>query len=326
MCLIHTTRRVLLNVALSGFVVTVTVSCIAQSYLVSVYEPDARPGITSVTLASGRSQQFKTPYDGIPDINAVRNLRNGCNHGLGNRHSVALGQSYARQVQTMSQLVTDPVITEYIDRMGRNLAHNSDADVQLTLKIIDANEINAVSLPGGFIFIDSGLILAASNEAELAGVISHEIAHVVACHPAQEMAYAELTNPGSRPLIYRFLFHRFTLNTIYPNPARGFEFEADSLGIEYLYNAGYDPQAVLSMLEKVRAIEEQKPGNRVNAFGAPSLTMDRIARARQKIKTLLPPAREHRADSADFQRMKQRLSELNATSITKQQASPRQNQ
>src|SRR5215469_6826663 len=111
MCLINTARRVLLNVALSGFVVTVTASCIAQSYLVSVHEPDARPGIPSVTLASGRSQPFKTSQDGIPNINAVRNPRNGCSHGLRNRHSVALGQSYARQVQTASDLVTDPVVT-----------------------------------------------------------------------------------------------------------------------------------------------------------------------------------------------------------------------
>ncbi len=168
-----------------------------------------------------------------------------------------MGRSYAHRVESTSKLITDPIITEYVNRIGQNLARISDAQFQNTFEIIDTDEVQAFSLPGGFIFVDSGLILAADDEAELAGVISHEMAHVAACHVRQDMAPDALTSVSSMPLILRLLFRPAIQNTVYLNRTPSFEFEADLLGVEYLYKAGYDPQALPSFLEKMRAIEKQ---------------------------------------------------------------------
>jgi predicted Zn-dependent protease len=213
-------------------------------------------------------------------------------------------------VETTSKLITDPVIAEYLNRIGDTLASNSGPQVQLTLKIIDTDEINAFSLPGGFIFVDSALVLAADSEAELAAIISHEIAHLAACHAAQEMGREEVTNVASMPPIFRFVVRHITRNTVYFRPVGSFDSEADSLGIEYLYKAGYDPQAMSSILEKVKAIEKQKRGNRANAFGSHSLITDRIERTRKKINTLLPPSPEYKVDTSDFHEVKERLSKM----------------
>jgi predicted Zn-dependent protease len=280
----------------------------------SVYETDARPWNTSATLTSAKSEPFKTYHDGsIRNISAVGSRDIGCTRGLGDRYSLGaqdMGRSYAQQVENTSKLITDPVIAKYVNRIAQSLARNSDIQIQLTLKIIDRDEVNAFSLPGGLIYVHSGLILAADNEAELAGVVSHEIAHVAACHTAQEVAREEPTNLGSMPLILRLAVRQFSLNTIHVKPTRSFESEADSVGIEILYRAGYDPQALSAILEKVEAIDKQKPGSRTHAFESHSLTTDRIARTRQKINRLRLPAREYKVDTPDFHEIKERLSEL----------------
>ena len=322
MCLVSAIGRALLNAVLADFIVAMPVSSVAQSSLVSGYQPDALPRITSPTQASGWSLPFKTSRDGsILDVSPVGNHNIGRTRGPSNRHSLKaqeIGRSHAQQVETTSKLITDPVIAGYVNRIGQNLAHNSETQVQVTLKIIDTDEVNAFSLPGGFIFVDSGLILAADNEAELAAVISHEIAHVAARHAAQEMAEAELRNLGSMPRIFRFVFRPFTLNTIYSKPTQSLESEADFFAVEYLYKAGYDPQALLSILVKIKAIKEQEAGNRVNAFESRSLTSDRIARARQKINAVPLPAREYRVNTTDFQAIKERLSGLDKGATGKQ--------
>ena len=278
----------------------------------SVYQTDARPATTSATLVSGSSQPFKN-YQSVRDISAVGNRDIGCTHGMGNAYNVKalhLGQSYAHQVEATSKIITDPAIAGYVNRIAQNLVRNSDVQVQLTLEIIDTGEVNAFSLPGGFIFVDSGLILAADNEAELAGVISHEIAHVAACHAAQEMAREELTDVAFMPRIFRVVFRRAILNTIYLKPTRSFESEADFLGVEYLYKAGYDPRALSSFFEKVRAREKQNRSSRANAFDGHPQIADRIERTQQEINTLLPAASEYKLDTSEFQDIKKRLAEL----------------
>jgi len=265
----------------------------------------------------------KTYHDGsIRDINAVGNRNIGCRQGLGNWYSlekqVAMGRSYAQQVESSSKMVTDSVIAEYVNRVGQNLVRNSDAQVPFTIKVIDTDDINAFALPGGFFYVDSGLILAADNEAELAGVMAHEIAHVSACHAARELSRGHLMNLASIPLIFvgggigyaaqslaglamPFGFLKFS---------RGFESEADFLGVEYLYKAGYDPQALTSFFEKVRALEKTKPGTLAKAFETHPQTPDRIARTQQEINTLLPPEAEYKVDTSEFEDVKVRLSAL----------------
>lgn len=245
---------------------------------------------------------------GIRDLSSIGHRDIGCNHGLASRYTLeqqtAVGRSYAEKLASNSRLVTDPAIAEYVNRLGQNLARNSDAQIPFTFKIIDSDDINASSLPGGFVFVDSGLLLAADNEAELAGVMAHEIAHVAACHAAQEMARRELANAASMPLIFRIALRRTTRNTIYWNPGDRYESEADFVGLEYLYKAGYDPQALPSFFQKIMTVDKQR------AYQPGSEMSDRIVRTQREIRTLLPPASEYKVDTFEFQEIKRRLSAL----------------
>jgi len=262
----------------------------ASAQINSLYETDDPPAPISSTSGPGYRQGVKTQQ---------------------------VGRSYAQQVEMTSKLITDPVIVDYVNGIGQNLAHNSDTQVQLTIKIVDRGEVNAFWLSGGFIFVDSGLILVADTEAELAAVISHEIAHAAAGHAGQAVAREELTNSGSMPLIFRLAARPLTLNTIYPKRTPNFEPDADSLALEYLYKAGYDPRALLSILEKVKAIEKQKSGKQACDFESHSLITHRIGRTRQNVKRLrLPPAQEYKVDTFDFREIKERLSELNGQKLS----------
>jgi predicted Zn-dependent protease len=280
----------------------------------SLYDPNIRPSTTLTTLAPIRSQPLKTYHDGsIRDIGAIGHRDIGCTHEPGRRYSlqaqIEMGRSYAQQVESTSKFITDPTIIEYVNRIGQNLARNSDAQVRPTFKIIDTDEVRAFSLPGGFIFVDSGLILAADNEAELASVISHEMAHVAACHVAQEMASEEPSNVSSMPLIVRFLFRDTIRNTVYVIPTRRLEYEADLLGVEYLYKAGYDPRALPSFLKKVSSMEKRN-GNGTNAFETHPRIADRIRSTEHEINTLLPPASGLELDTSEFHEIKKKLAEV----------------
>ncbi len=260
-------------------------------------------------------QQLKSYHDGsIRDINAVGNRDVGCAHGLGSRYSLKaqaeVGRSDAAAVEATSKLITDPVISQYVNRIGQNLVRNSDAQIPVTFKIINARSINAFSLPGGFIFVDSGLILAADDEAQLAAVIAHEIAHVAACHGAQEMAAEELTSVASVPHIFRLTARHMAMNTVYSPPAPGFEAEADFLAVQYLYKAGYDPQALITFFETVKALRTHTPGSQEKTFDSDAQLADRIKRAQREISTLLPPAPEYKVDTSDFYEIKASLATM----------------
>ncbi len=274
---------------------------------------DVRPAAT-VPLSPSLLQSLTNPHEqNIGDRKTIRRLEPGCTRGLATRYTLdeqsKIGQAYAQNLETSSQLVTDPFITGYVNGIVQNLARRSATQLRFTATIIHTDEVNAFSLPGGFLFLDSGLILAADDEAELAAVLSHEIAHVAACHAAQEMAREQLTDVDSMPLIYRLLFRHMIRNTIYLKPARSLESEADSLGIRYLYNAGYDPRALPLFLEKIQAMRQQQTVSEPEA-DSPLQLAERITKTQQEIDTLLPPAPEYKTDTSDFQRIKARLSEL----------------
>jgi len=173
-------------------------------------------------------------------------------------------------------------------------------------------------LPGGFFYVDSGLILAADNEAELAGVMSHEIAHVAACHLARENTRGQLMQLASIPLIFVGGGIGYAAQSLaslaipmgFLRFARGFESEADFLGVEYLYKAGYDPQALSSFFEKIQALEKHKPGTLAKTFETHPQTPDRIAKTQDEINTLLAPEPEYKLDTSEFQDIKERLARL----------------
>jgi beta-barrel assembly-enhancing protease len=278
---------------------------------------------TSNSPSPTNQSTTKTHHDGsIKDIDAIGNRNVGCKQGVGNWYSldkqVAMGRSYAEQVESSSKLVTDPMVTEYVNRIGQNLVRNSDAQVPFTIKILDSDDINAFALPGGFFYVDSGLLIAADNEAELAGVMAHEIAHVSACHAAREMSRGQLMQLASVALIFVGGGIGYAVQQIaglampmgFLKFTRSFEAEADYLGIEYMYKAGYDPQALTAFFEKVKALEKHKPGSLAKAFDTHPQTPDRIEKTQQEINTLLPPLAEYKLDTSEFEDVKARMLEL----------------
>src|SRR5262249_30025586 len=195
---------------------------------------------------------------------------------------------------------------------------NSDAQVPFTIKVMDTDDVNAFALPGGFFYVDSGLILAADNEAELAGMMSHEIAHVAACHAARQNTRGQLMNLASIPLIFIGGGVGYAAQNIvglavplgFLKFTRGFESEADYLGLEYMYKAGYDPQAFTSFFEKIKMLEKQRPGFVAKAFETHPQTPDRIRKTQQEINTLLPGRDQYLVDTSEFVEVKARLSSL----------------
>src|SRR5271165_251396 len=258
------------------------------------------------------------------NIDAIGNRNVGCNTGMGNWYSldkqVAMGRAYSQQVEHSAKLVSDPLVTEYVNRVGQNLVRNSDAKVPFTIKVIDTDELNAFALPGGFFYVNSGLILAADNEAELAGVMAHEIAHVAACHVAREQTRGNIVNLASIPLIFipgGWAVYEGTQAALsigvpltFMKFSRNFESEADFLGMEYMYKAGYDPQSFISFFEKIEAQEKKKPGTLAKAFASHPMTPDRVEHAQQEMKTVLPARDEYIVSTSEFDQVKGRLASL----------------
>jgi predicted Zn-dependent protease len=290
------------------------------------------PSATSQGTSSGSDGQYlpekpeknAPPKDTMDNIDAIGNRNVGCNKGLGNWYSldkqVAMGRSYSQQVEHGAKLVNDPVITEYVNRIGQNLVRNSDAKVPFTIKVIDTDEVNAFALPGGFFYVNSGLILAADNEAELAGVMAHEIGHVAACHVAREQTRGNIVNLASIPLIFvpgGWAVYEGTQAALgigvpltFMKFSRNFEAEADFLGMEYMYKAGYDPQSFISFFEKIEAQEKKKPGTLAKAFASHPMTPDRVASAQNEMRTVLPARDEYIVNTSEFDQVKGRLAAL----------------
>jgi predicted Zn-dependent protease len=263
------------------------------------------------------------PHDGkTDDVHAVGNRNVGCSKGLGNWYSlesqVKLGKSYSMQVEQSARVINDPVVSEYINRIAQNLVRNSDAKVPFTVKVLDDDSVNAFALPGGFFYVQSGLILAADNEAELAGVMAHEIAHVAACHAARQQTRGNLAQLASIPLIVMGggigygLYEAAGIGVplTFMKFQRNFEAQADYLGVQYLYSAGYDPQAFPQFFEKVQALEKKKPGFVSKAFETHPPTPGRMERTQHEIATILPPKPQYVVDTSEFQDVKARLAAL----------------
>lgn len=257
------------------------------------------------------------------DVNAVGD-RNIGGRGMGNWYStdweIRNGKQYSMEIEKSAHMVTDPVINEYVNRIGQNIVKNSDCKVPFTIKVIDSDEINAMALPGGFFYVNSGLILAADEEAELAGVMAHETAHVCAHHAAREMTRMNYMQIGSVPLII-FTQGSWTGYGIYEASqlaipvtflqfSRNFEGEADWLGLQYMYKAGYDPQAFIQFFEKLDALEKHKPGTLAKVFSDHPQTPDRIARSEEEIATIMPPRLDYIVTTSEFDDVKARLARL----------------
>ena len=243
-----------------------------------------------------------------------RNVGNGVNFYSIERE-IAVGRDLARQVEESSRLVTDPAITEYVNRIGQNLVRNSDSRVPFTIKVLDNGEVNAFALPGGFFYVDSGLILAADTEAELAAVMAHEIAHVAARHATKNMTKQQIWNMAAIPLMFIGGPAAYAIAEVasiavplsFLKFSRDAEREADMLGLQYDYAAGYDPQAFVQFFEKLKMEENKKHSKIAKMFSTHPMNSERITAAQNEIRTYLPDRDSYIVDTSDFDLMKARL-------------------
>jgi len=252
------------------------------------------------------------------DVNAIGNRSVG--HGL-NFYSlereIALGKQLAQQVDRSAKFIDDPVIIEYVNRVGQNIVRNSDAQVPFTIKVIDSDVVNAFALPGGFFYVNSGLILHADEESELEGVMAHEIAHVCARHGTKNATKGDIVQLASIPAM---IFIPYTwagyalyqgMNFLIPLTflkfSRDAEREADYLGLQYMYKTGYDPNSFVSFFEKIEAQEKKQPGTIPKVFATHPPTPDRIEAIQKEIATILPAREEYIVTTSEFDTVKRRL-------------------
>jgi beta-barrel assembly-enhancing protease len=273
---------------------------------------------TASTTPAKSNKPLSTSED--PSMIGKRNINGGFIGKIagGTEKEVRQGREAAAEVDRQAKFIDDPLITEYVNRVGQNIVLHSDAKVPFTIKVIDSDEVNAFALPGGFFYVNKGLLLAADNEAELAGVMAHEIAHVAARHAVENQAKASLLEYAA---LGASIFIGGIPGMIYQNTAgigllgifmkfsRGAEEEADKLGVQYMYAAGYDPGAMSTVFEKLEAKNKKKPGLIARAFSTHPAPPDRRASA-SALAARFPEREEYVISSSEFQRVKNRLLRL----------------
>ncbi|PYU69308.1 MAG: peptidase M48 [Acidobacteria bacterium] len=259
-----------------------------------------------------------TPKNSKEDVEAIGNRSVGKGVNLYSlEREISLGKQLAQEVERSSKLIDDPVVTEYVNRVGQNLVRNSDARVPFTIKVIDSDEVNAFALPGGFFYVNSGLILRAQEESELAGVMAHEISHVCARHGTKNATKGELMQLATIPLIllgpggwagygiYQGL--NLAIPVTYLKFSRDAEREADYLGIQYMYKTGYDPNSYVTFFERIQADEKRRPGTIPKVFSTHPPTPERIENTQKEIARILPARQEYIVTTSEFDSVKSRL-------------------
>jgi predicted Zn-dependent protease len=282
-----------------------------------------QPAVQSKTqqpAASQPVQQQETvkPKNSKEDVEAIGNRSVGKGMNLYSlEREIGLGKQLAQEVERSSKLIDDPIVTEYVNRVGQNLVRNSDARVPFTIKVIDSDEVNAFALPGGFFYVNSGLILRAQEESELAGVMAHEISHVTARHGTKNATKGELMQLATIPLIllgpggwagygiYQGL--NLAIPITYLKFSRDAEREADFLGLQYMYKAGYDPNSYVTFFERIQADEKRRPGTIPKVFSSHPPTPERIENTQKEIARILPAKSEYIVTTSEFDSVKSRL-------------------
>ena len=268
-----------------------------------------------LTLLPNRSLADDKKKD--PDEIGNRDVGKGVNFWSIDKE-IALGKQLAQEVERQAKIVDDSIIAEYVNRVGQNLVRNSDAKVPFTIKVLDSEEVNAFALPGGFFFVNSGLILKADSESELAGVMAHEIAHVAARHGTRQATRGQLINIATIPLIFMGGWTGYAIrqgvSLAIPMGflafTRGMEREADYLGLQYMYKAGYDPTSFVDFFEKIQTMEKRKPGSVAKVFSTHPMTDDRIKASQNEIQQIMVSKSEYVVNTSEFNDVKARLYSL----------------
>jgi predicted Zn-dependent protease len=249
-----------------------------------------------------------------PALIGKRDINKGSIQFYSIEREVAIGRQLAAEVDRSSKVINDPLITEYVNRVAQNVVLHSDSKVPFTIKVIDSQEVNAFALPGGFLYVNRGLLEAADNEAEVAGVIAHEIAHVAARHGMEQASKGELFNYLSIPLIFLGGIGGYAIRQglglavplSFLKFSRGAEKEADRLGAQYMWASGYDPNALITFFEKLQAKNKKKPGTLSKLFSTHPMTGDRITEVRELIARF-PERGEYQLSSSEFGQVKSRI-------------------
>ncbi len=332
-------------VTASGLGISLWLSCIVgfaapqqpqnqtQSGTQTSQDQKATPAQTTDQSTPAQTANHKglSPSDD-PTLIGKRNINKGIWGRMagGTEKEVRIGRQVAAEVDKEAKFVDDPIITEYVNRVGQNIVLHSDAKVPFTIKVIDSDEVNAFALPGGFFYVNKGLILAADNEAELAGVMAHEIAHVAARHYMENEKKLEMLNYGmlagillGGPILGNVLYNGggFFEGMAMLKFTRGAEAEADRLGVQYMWAAGYDPTAMATMFEKLEAKNKKKPGTISKMFMDHPAPADR-RQAALALASRFPEREEYVISSSEFQRVKNRLLRLSNARVTATGAIP----
>lgn len=266
----------------------------------------------AMLLLSSSSQADDKKKD--PDQIGNRNVGSGINF-YSIQKEIALGKQLAEEVRKQSKLVDDPIVGEYINRIGQNLVRNSDATVPFTFQVVQGDQLNAFAFPGGFVFVYTGLIEAAETEAELAGAMAHEIAHVAARHMTRQATRGQIANYATLPLV---LWGGWTGYAVRQGAGLGiplgflsfdrrFESEADMYGIQYMYKAGYDPTATVDLFERMVSLQKRKPGTIAKVFNTHPMTEDRLVQTQKNIAEMLPSRPEYVVTTSEFNEVRDRV-------------------
>jgi len=253
------------------------------------------------------------------DVDAIGSRRVARRSIISQEKEIAIGKQYATEIDHSAKLLTDPVVNEYVNRVAQNVARNSDLTIPLTVKVIDSPDLNAFALPGGFLYVNTGLILAAEEEAQVAGVIAHEIAHVAARHWASQMTKGTIAQLAQFPLLiltgglsYPVFYGvwnaaGFVVPLAFLKFSRGAEAEADMLGLQYMYKAGYDPNAYVTFFAKIIEQDRRNPGSVPTIFASHPQTPERILKSEEEIKAILPQREQYLVSTSEFDDIKARL-------------------
>jgi predicted Zn-dependent protease len=254
------------------------------------------------------------------DVDAIGERRVARRSIISQEKEIGIGKQYATEIDRSAKILTDPVVNEFVNRLAQNVARNSDLTIPLTVKVIDSPELNAFALPGGFLYVNTGLLIAADEEAQVAGVVAHEIAHVAARHWASQMTRAQILQYALIPLIFTPMSYpvymgvstalNFGVPIAFLKFSRGAEAEADLLGLQYMYKAGYDPSAYVTFFSKIIEEDRRTPGSVPTIFASHPPTPERILKSEQEIKELLPKREQYLVSTSEFEDVKARLQSI----------------